>query len=82
MKALTEPKLHVGANAWGATTQQHVQEFQVEPEDVGTVREDYRGHGHSSHKFTAADVGRVISVHSWHRWTCWTFGAFWTGGTP
>lgn len=77
MKALDQPTLHEGTNGWGGTSRSYHQTFEVEASDVGATRENYRGFGHSSHKFTRTDVGKTIDVLTdGTGWMCWTFGRF------
>lgn len=74
MKRLTQPETRRGANAWGQSSVSIHELFEIEESDVGRTRENYRGFGHSSHRFSLRDVGRVIDIISdGTGWTCWFF---------
>jgi hypothetical protein len=62
MKAISEVYTVTANNAWGNTDTTKRQKFVIGLSDINTVKDNYRGHGHSSYQFTLNDVGRVIEV--------------------
>ena len=73
MKALTEKKSRTAANAWGRDDTVQIQVFEVEPKDIGQVREHYLGMHHRSHVFRVMDVGQQIEVVTAPGYTSWSF---------
>lgn len=64
MKAISEKKRVVAANAWGRDSVTYQQTFEVEESDVGRPMGDFGGHGYRSHQFSRADVGRHLIMYT------------------
>ncbi len=71
MKQLTEKVVSNTRNAWGGYANVAHQEFEVEANDIGQVKENYLGYRHKSYKFAPSDLGRIIDVMSdGTTWSC------------
>lgn len=69
MKSLNDKRIVNAANAWGRYEDVPHETFVVEQSDVGTERQNYRGNGQPSYRFSQSDVGRAIDVIP----GCWAF---------
>ena len=75
MKYLTAPKkMLLPTNCTGPNETFWDQTLQVEESDIGTTRENYGGHKHSSYKFVRSDIGRLITNRQQgSEYSCWWF---------
>jgi len=75
MKQISEPvRVQKSTNCGGTDEWFLVQDFEVEPEDVGREKDHYLGYRHIIYRFRLADVGRQIQVTSQGGgYTCWSF---------
>lgn len=77
MKPITAPAAkHLPANCDGPVELFWEQQWEVEEEDVGTVKENYLGYKHTGFKFGRGDVGKRIIIRSQKpAYECWFFAA-------
>lgn len=74
MKPITLPaRVRKATNCDGPEQWFIDQDFEVEAEDVGKVRDHYLGYRHKSYTVRRDDVGRHLRVTTQGEYRCWSF---------
>lgn len=74
MKQIGDPKTRSDRNAWGGYSDVTHTQYEIEPRDVGLLKQNYQGHKHAEYRFVSTDVGRKIDWMSQPSgWNCWSF---------